>query len=371
MSPQVAIPALDVLPLPAPVWLFKFLLHLTFVLHLLAMNFLLGGSVIAAVERIRGRTREESLRLSRWIERRLPATMAFTVTLGVAPLLFVQAVYGHLFYSSSVVMAWPWFLVVPALIVVYYLAYTLSFRGDGAGRAMRAASWIMLLGLAGIAFVYVNNMTLALRPGSWARLYFKSPGGLHGNLGDPTLWPRYLHFVVAALAVAGLTVALAGARRMTRGDRDGSHMFRLGILWFLIPTASQFVFGLWFLISLPRDVMMTFMGESPLASALFVLAVALPLAMIILPALSFRSECPFKATLITAGVTLISVVDMVLIRDFVRDAMLRPYFQTGSLVTETQTGVFLLFAVLLVIGLAVTAWMLRAFLVAPESPRAR
>jgi hypothetical protein len=364
MNPTAAIPDLDVLPLPGPVWLFKLLLHLTFVLHLLAMNFLLGGAVLAAVERLRGRTREEARRLARWIEHRLPATVALTVTLGVAPLLFVQALYGHLFYTSSVVMAWPWFLVIPTLIAVYYLAYLLSFRGDRLGPGMTVASWLVLLGLVGIAFVYVNNMTLALRPQSWARLYFKSPGGLHGNLGDPTVWPRFLHFAVAALAVAGLMVALVGARRMARGIADGLYMFRVGTLWFLVPTALQFVFGLWLLISLPRDVMMTFMGGSALGSALLGGAVIMPIAVIVLAALSFKSDRPWTATWITAVVTAVTVVDMVLIRDLVRDAMLDPWFRLSSLTTQTQIGVFLLFAALLVIGLLVTAWMIRAFVTA-------
>ena len=59
------IPTPDALPLPGPVWLFKSLLHLTFFFHLLAMNFLLGGAVLAAVHRIRGG--EESHALARWI----------------------------------------------------------------------------------------------------------------------------------------------------------------------------------------------------------------------------------------------------------------------------------------------------------------
>ena len=32
----------DALPLPGRAWLFEFLLHFTFILHLLAMNFLVG-----------------------------------------------------------------------------------------------------------------------------------------------------------------------------------------------------------------------------------------------------------------------------------------------------------------------------------------
>ena len=41
------IPALDPNPLPAPYWVFKLLLVVTFFLHILAMNFMLGGAVLA------------------------------------------------------------------------------------------------------------------------------------------------------------------------------------------------------------------------------------------------------------------------------------------------------------------------------------
>ena len=43
MMPPDAIPVLDPNPLPAPYWVFKLLLIVTFFLHILAMNFMLGG----------------------------------------------------------------------------------------------------------------------------------------------------------------------------------------------------------------------------------------------------------------------------------------------------------------------------------------
>ena len=43
------VPQLDPMPAPAPVWLLRTLLLLTFCLHLLFMNTLLGGSLVALV----------------------------------------------------------------------------------------------------------------------------------------------------------------------------------------------------------------------------------------------------------------------------------------------------------------------------------
>ena len=49
-----AIPLLDPIPLPAPAWLLSALLALTFTLHLIPMNLVLGGSILAVVARGRG-----------------------------------------------------------------------------------------------------------------------------------------------------------------------------------------------------------------------------------------------------------------------------------------------------------------------------
>jgi len=56
MQPNL-IPTLDPNPLPAPYWVFKLLLVVTFFLHIVAMNFMLGGAVLALVSKWRSRDR--------------------------------------------------------------------------------------------------------------------------------------------------------------------------------------------------------------------------------------------------------------------------------------------------------------------------
>ncbi len=121
--------------------------------------------------------------------------MALTVNFGVPPLLFVQVLYGHLFYSSSVMLAVPWILVIPILILAYYGAYIFVKKADKAPVWSKGALVFTSLFLLYIAFVFVNNNTLAIQPDRWG-IYFENPGGWNLNLGEPTLWPRYLHFVL-------------------------------------------------------------------------------------------------------------------------------------------------------------------------------
>ena len=75
----------------------------------------------------------------------MPVALSFAITLGVAPLLFVQVLFGHLLYSSSIVMAGWWFAIIPLLIVGYYAAYGVAFKFDGARRPVLAVVTIAVL----------------------------------------------------------------------------------------------------------------------------------------------------------------------------------------------------------------------------------
>ena len=175
----------DALPLPGPVWLFELLLHFTFVLHLLAMNFLVGGAMIAIVSRLRG-----AMDLARWIETKLPAAMAFTVTLGVAPLLFVQALYGHLFYTSSVLMAWPWFSVLLILLVTYALVYRVAWHGES------GAAKVLLL-LINLFLLFVGRLTAQKAPEAFVDLVINVNEILR-SLGQPDAYPFVITDKIAA-----------------------------------------------------------------------------------------------------------------------------------------------------------------------------
>ncbi|HEY4644318.1 MAG TPA: hypothetical protein VIH68_06335, partial [Bacteroidota bacterium] len=131
----VVVPDADPLGLPAPFWFLKALLILTFVLHVIPMNFALGGGFIAAASHFIGRKGRAAyhLMLSRSLSRMLPIAIAFTITLGVAPLLFLQVLYGQYFYTSSIFLAWPWLTVILLLLLSYYGFYLYAFRWESLG----------------------------------------------------------------------------------------------------------------------------------------------------------------------------------------------------------------------------------------------
>ncbi|MCB1149964.1 hypothetical protein KDK88_00340 [bacterium] len=358
MNPLLPTP--DALPIPGPAPLFTGLLHLTFVVHLIAMNFLLGGGVLLIVALIRRKaTGDVHDRTLARLSKLLPTLFSATVTTGVAPLLFMQVLYGNFFYTSSIVMAWPWFSLVLVLIAAYYLMYLNSFRGPALGGARGAVIWTAVLLTAFVGFLFSNNTSLMLTPETWGPLYFAAPGGTSLNTGEPMLWPRYAHMVLGAVAVAGLGLALLGRRE--RGDAElGRHLVRHGLTVFGVMTAVNALGGVGYLMGLKRDVMLLFMGDSPHATGLMGAGIALTLALILL---AFRARSRDGAGLgLLSGLTALTLAVMVLMRHVVRDAYLGAAYQPQSFAVQTQTLNIAIFAALLVGGLITVVWMVRKLL---------
>jgi len=206
MNPAGLIPTADALV--AHWGWFQFFLMLTFPLHLLAMNAMLGTALVAVIAHLM--PGEQHRGLSHELAKSLPFLVAFTVNLGVAPLLFVNVLYGQMLYSSTVLMGLFWLAIIPVLIIAYYLAYLYDFSFKRLGNLAMFVVLLVLALLLVVGFLFTNNMTMMISPASWTR-WFTTPGGTLLNLSDPTLFARYLHMMTGSLAVGGLFVALYSA----------------------------------------------------------------------------------------------------------------------------------------------------------------
>jgi hypothetical protein len=346
------IPAPIPVPQPAPAWLLQFLLVFTFILHLLPMSFLLGGVVMLTVSAFRGRSDSRHRELARRGMQAMPAVVAFAITLGVAPLLFLQLVYGRLFYTSSVLMAWFWLAVVFLVLLGYYGVYWFDLQQEELGRR---AAWVMLataIIFMDVAFIFSRNMTAMLHPEDFYKQFLNGEvGSIFGPLTNSGL-ARFLHFVVAALAMAGLGTALLS--RIWRKDAPefAAWAHRYGLRWFQAGIGSEFLVGLWFVFSLPPQVRGQFLGQSQLGTGLLVAAVLLAIVALV----AARHSLTVSTAAIVVTVSLMGVI-----RHLVRVAYLQPYFDPGSEPVRGQWVVFTLFALLLVAGIATVAWMLYVF----------
>lgn len=352
------VPTIDPNPLPAPYWVFKLLLDVTFFLHIVAMNFMLGGTVMALLARTR---KGEGARAFADIAKKLPLFLPATITLGIAPLLFVQVLYGQFFYTSSILIGWPWLLVLVFLAVAYYGFYYASFKAKTqtgrAGKVMLGSFVLVTL----IGFIYSNNITLEQMPERWGAKYWHSMAGWNLNLSDPTLIPRFLHFFVAAVAVGGMLLVFLALANWERDREYARGLFWLGGKAFLYATMAQFVIGFWFLGMLPRPQRMLFMGGSPLVSALLGVGLAGGIVSIILMSRAVRQQKIGLAVWPVSIIMAVVILSMVILRDILRDSYLSPYFHPEEFAIRTQWSPFLLFLGLFIPGVALWLVMLYRF----------
>ncbi|WP_373498146.1 hypothetical protein [Desulfococcus sp.] len=346
MNPFDLIPTAD--PIPAPGVLFWVLLNVFFMIHILLVNIMVGTGVITLIA---GLKKDASESLGKDVAQKLPVVIALAINMGVAPLLFLQLLYGQFVYTSSTLMAVFWLSAVALLIIAYTNAYYYKSRFD----ALSIGSRRFFLGSAvflflTIGFVLSNNMTLMINPSSWFR-YFIRPDGFLLNLKDAVLLPRYLHFMTASLAVGGLFIAAVWTFKKKKGAMDADKNIRLGMQWFTGATLAQILVGFWFQMSLPKAVMALFMGDSNLHTAVFMIALALVIQTLYY---GIRSQVWPSV----ASVTVLIAV-MILMRDLVRTAYLKPYFSIRDLSVIQENGPMILFFMSLVLVSAAILWVLR------------
>ena len=353
------ISALDPTPLPAPAWLFQVLLFVTFFVHILFLNVTLGGSVIGAVHASLARGQDApGRRLGRLLAGLLPASVSFTVTTGVAPLLFIQLMYGQLFYASTVLVGWVWLAILPMIVMGYYAVYLYKFEvGSPGGHP----AWLSVAGLCFIAVAAVQVLVnvLQLTPPRWAAVAV----AIGSALQDPTLLPRYLHFLFGSLAVAGIFLAVVAVERAHRTpDPFFDWLARRGIFWALAATGLQMVDGFWFLFSLPREVLLALVGGKPWPTIHLAIGMGLGFLALIMLSGARQPERQRGLVRFTAGVLLATILAMVGLRDVVRGLYLGSLIRIRELPSHIQMDVTILFLVVFVLGLATVAWMVRTVL---------
>lgn len=343
MDPSGLIPLADSIPTQWG-W-FYFFLILTFILHLLLMNVMLGTGIIALVRHLK--KRGGACPVCKDISLKLPYQIAFTINFGVAPLLFLQVLYGQFIYVSSILMGVYWLSVVGILMIMYYSAYIYDFKYDQWPNLRLYFLIIMVVLALVIAFLFSNNMTLMLSPEKWTG-YFENRSGTMLNLGDPTLIPRYLHFVVASIAVGGLFMAITWKFKQ---DPGAAGYIQQGMNWFVYATLVQIIVGIWFLISLPQEIMLMFMGGSALHTAVFLTGL---LGVVIILLTGFK-----KMVWSTTAALVLTIVFMVLMRDLVRNAYLSGYYHPSERTVVPEYAPLFIFIVVLVLGLGAVFYMLK------------
>ncbi len=352
-------PAVDPIPLPAPIWLIKLLHIVTLGLHFVAVEMLLGGLLIAVVLSL-FRNSPHSQVTARALGKRLTVVMTYVINLGVPPLLFAQVLYGRALYTSSVLIGIYWISIVAVLTLTYWLLYRFTARLEAGKSAwlVGLSAWL----LAGfIARMLSTNMTLMLRPEVWRDMYSASAMGAYLPPSDPTLTPRWLLMMAGGLFIAGLwLVYLSGRSTFTADEKRfvAGLGGKLAAAFGLVYLAA----GIWAARVQPDAVKQGLANHPLYHFAAFAGYGWMALVVVAVLGAAFTGFAKISANWlgwVAATLALLIELTLVIFRDGVRDlSLLAKGFDVWNRTVVTNWGVVGLFLVLFVGGLGVVGWLI-------------
>ena len=325
--------------LSAPLWLITVLHIVTFTLHLVAMNFMVGGIIIVLNGSLNGRRDDSTVEM---FIKMFPTIMAATVTLGVAPLLFLQLVYGRQVYAASIVSGWFWIMIFAVVIVCYYCLYIAAFRGKGRKKLVNTCLSIALICFFYISFVYSSVFSMAEHPDLYKALYTVNQSGMVINPDIGSYFLRWLHMLTGAVMVGGFFIGLAG--------KESEEVFGIGRVFYIGGMIITMAVGLGYIFTFGNNLV-PFM-KSP----------ATPLLLVSIT-LSLGSLFYFlrKNFLPSGMMLLVSFAGMVYVRHLLRVLNLKDYFDPAMVPIKSQWLFFTIFLVCFIIAIALIVYMLKLF----------
>jgi hypothetical protein len=356
-------PAVDPIPLPAPIWLFKLLHIVTLSLHFVAVEMMLGGLLLAVGLCVFGRSAQASV-AARAIAHRLTVVMTYVINLAVPPLLFAQVLYGRALYTSSVLIGVYWISIIVLLMAVYGLLYLFSARLD-AGKSAWHVGLIAWLIAGFIGHTLAANMTLMLRPEVWRGMYASSAAGVYLPTGDPTTEPRFLLMLAGGLMIGGLWMVYLAARS-TFTAAEQKFLASVGGKVAALCGIVYLVAGLWANAVQPASVK-ALLAAPPTGYEFYKLYalgsylwVALAAVAVVLGLVAgFGKLAANWLAWSGALVALLLEIALVTYRDAIRDlTLLSKGYNVWDRVVVTNWSVVGLFLVLFVVGLGVIGWLI-------------
>ena len=257
---------MNVFPFDQPVSLSFYLVVyvLTLVLHAVFMTYVLAGSLYlawAAVFRGSEETPRARSPLAGILREWMPFVLSAAITAGVAPLLFVQIIYRQQFYTSNLLLGWRWLMVVPVLVVGFYLLYVVKSR--------LISDWPLpvrvglVTAISGcfvfVAFRWTTNHLLGIDASAWPDVY--ASGRVVSDVG-PLVW-RLAMWIAGAFPCM---CVFAGWQLKYYADRDGglttSHVGGLRALSFMAPLGivASLLFAAGYLITLSEELRSVLLG---------------------------------------------------------------------------------------------------------------
>jgi len=221
-------------PFPTAFYLSTYVL--TLVGHVIFMNYVLAGTGVLFVRRLRGSGPDPIADLLRdW----LPFVLSAAITAGIAPLLFMQILYKKAFYSANLLLSHRFMVILPVLIVGFYLLYA---QKTAFVKARPRLSHLVTMGaLACFLFTalsWTESYLLARTEAAWGPMYASKSM----TFRSPELVPRVLLWALGALPTLAAMLGWQLHRRKRGGgevnEADFRFVARLGLAGLVVAGAG-------------------------------------------------------------------------------------------------------------------------------------
>lgn len=242
------------LDLPLPEWLLVTLLVVSFLMHIIFINLMVGGSIVTLWAQIKGLKNKEYDVLANEIAKTITVNKSLAVVLGVAPLLSINTLYTIYFYSANALTGFAWIMIIPLVSIAFLLTYLHKYTWKSLEDNKKIHIAILGLSVAIFLFIpliFLTNVNLMMFPEKW--------GGIKGFFSAlilPNVLPRYFEFLGACIAVTGVFIIWYNNRKsypikdiytsLTRYD-----IKKLGYTITAIGLSLQIFFGAIVLVTLP------------------------------------------------------------------------------------------------------------------------
>lgn len=259
---SVAVPDYSGTALPGPAWFIEALLMLTFWVHMLFVMATLGSVLVVFVRSWSFLVNRQVLSIiDRRMIRAIPPVLSMTITTGIAPLLFVQTLYGHYSYSSNIFLGYFWLgslvLLLAGFICLYFVGWLWQWK------ISLPALLVLPVCFVGIAYINTNNAILTIQPEHWIEFH-RNLSYLH--VSDPVTVPRFLHNLTYAIIVGGLFLVWTAStcrdiivgntvsERLSCGHATAKSSQMTGYLIHLAGIVSLAALSIWYYLSLPTEL---------------------------------------------------------------------------------------------------------------------
>lgn len=330
----------NILPIPAPLGLLEVLIILTFLLHIIFVNFTISLTTGAVGLEIASKLKKNSLldKMAQVCSFHASIHKSIAVVLGVAPLLIISVIYTQYFYTSTILIGKMWLSIITLLIVAFLLLYAYKFTWE----KWQNKKWIhisvgflAMIILLFIPLIFIVNITSMLYPEQWGEV----EGFFASLFYYPQIWQRYFHFILASLATGGFYMFLFYAykvwKKKTNLEEHEQSLKLFGAKVGFWITVLQLISGFIVLFAFKKEVRLLFMGEDLLLTILLMLSIVLTIVLCIFLFMAGYKDS-FKSFTLSIAVFVLIIGMMGWIRHEVRESYLSPYIDDFPRTEQTS-----------------------------------